>query len=438
LAGTDKNNFAPRFGFAWTPWADGKTVIRGGYGLSYFNGGWQIHENFFNPPYTAAFSILNLCLDYTNTTCSFLGPIYKLSDGIPVQLRPTVENFDVNAPAGAWHQSERNLRTPYSQYFTLGIQRALPGDMVFDIAYIGTRGVKLSGEYAGNPAPPGPTTTLDQRRIYYPVLPGVTDVTVEGSRFSSNYHSLQVKLQKRFSHGLQFFTTYTWGRSMDTMSTASTTGGGTSNPSGQVQNPFDINADYARSSFDQTHRFTTALNYDMPFGRGRRFGTNWHPVANAILGGWQTNGIVILTTGLPFNVFATADASLGGSAGDLRADRIGNGNLPESQRSVNGWFDKTAFADPPSSSPTAGGGRYGTAGRNIIYGPGLATVDFSVFKKFKIHEKVELQFRGEFFNLFNRVNFLYPEASNATWQSGGLITRAYPARIGQVALKLVF
>jgi hypothetical protein len=429
--GTNYDNFAPRFGFAWTPRADGKTVIRGGYGISYFNGGWQSHENYANPPYTASFSLVNLSF----TT---FDAIYHLSDGIPAALQPTVTNFDVNNPAGAWHQNEMNLKTPYSQYYSLGIQRALPGDMVLDVAYVGSRGVHLSGEYDGDPAPPGPELTVAQRYMYSGTMPNVTGIIVEGSRFSSNYNSLQAKLQKRFSHGLQFLTTYTWGRSLDTVSTSSTEGPGDSNPSGLVQNPFNINADYGRSAFDQTQRYTAAFNYDLPFGQERHFGTGWNRYVNGFLGGWQVNGIITLSSGLPFNVFATTSAGCGCSVGNLRADRIGNGNLPASQRSVNGWFDKTAFADPPSSTATAGGGQYGTAGRDIIFGPGLANVDSSVFKKFKIREKVELQFRAEFFNLFNRVNFYYPNSSNATWQSGGLLTQSHPGRISQLAVKLVF
>jgi len=431
---TDKNNWAPRFGFAWTPWADGKTVIRGGYGISYWNSNNIMAGNTINPPYTAAWAVFNLNPDTAEA-------IYKTSDGLPVQLAPTVANFDPNHPAGSWRVVDPNQRSPYTQFFSLGIQRALPWDMVFDVSYVGSRGVKLPGSYEANPTPPGPTSNVDQRRIGYNIMPDVTGASLLTNAFSSNYHSLQAKLEKRFSHGVQLLTTYTWSKSIDNLSGSATTGGGDSNPSGTVQNPFNFNADRARSSFDQTHRFVLAYNYDMPFGKGRAFGANWHPVVNGFLGGWQLNGILTFSTGLPFSVFATSGHDCGCTASDMRADRLGNGNLPKSERKPTGWFDKTAFADPPSSGPNPGDpvGRYGNAGRNIIAGPGMANVDFSVFKKFTLHEKTELQFRGEFFNLFNRTNFFYPSSSeNASWQSGGLITRAYPSRIIQVALKLVF
>jgi outer membrane receptor protein involved in Fe transport len=435
---TDKNNFAPRFGFAWTPWANGKTVIRGGYGISYFNSGNFINYSGLNPPYTGAF-VVPFNLDF-----STLDVIYKVSDGLPIELRPTPENFDTSNPNGDWRMNSPDQRSPYSQYFSLGIQRALPWDLMLDISYVGARGVKLPGENQGNPTLPGDPSTATSRHIYQRTIPGVSGITAYQNIYNSNYHSLQVKAVKRFSHGLQFLGTYTYGKSIDDKSGSAVTGGGDSNPMAGPQNPFNIAAERARSSFDQTHRFVFAYNYDLPVGRGRKFGTNWHPVLNAVLGGWQANGIFTFATGLPFSVFATEGVDLGGSATDMRADRLANGNLPKSQRDIRGWFDKTAFADPPGTVVDANHnvisyGRWGTAARNIIYGPGYANVDFSVFKKFSIKEKIELQFRGEFFNITNRVNFYYPRnVNNATWVTGGLITDAQDPRIIQLALKLVF
>jgi hypothetical protein len=271
-------------------------------------------------------------------------------------------------------------------------------------------------------------------------VPNVSSINLYTNQFSSIYHSFQAKLQKRWSYGLQFLGTYTWGKSIDNKSGSAHNGGGESNPSGMPQDAMNISAERARSSFDVAHRFVFAYNYDLPVGRGRHFGSSWNPVVNALLGGWQVNGILGLSTGLPFTVFATSNANCGCSSSDMRADRLKDGNLPKDQRSIYGWFDKTAFTDPPSSGANPGDpvGRYGNSARNIIRGPGLANVDFSVFKKFKIHERAELQFRAEFFNLFNRVNFLYPDTANAMWQTGGLITRSSAPRIGQLALKLTF
>jgi outer membrane receptor protein involved in Fe transport len=421
----DLNNWAPRVGFAWTPSADGKTVLRGGYGISYFNSNNFFAFNTINPPFTAAFTHLNI--DFNTLDAEFL-----TSDGLPVQLRPTVENFDASNPAGTWRVVDPTQRSPYTQYFSFGVQRALPWDTVLDISYVGSRGVKLPGQIEANPAPPGDPTTMEARRIRRSQIPNVDSITLLANAFASNYHSLQVKAEKRFSHGLQFLGTYTWAKSIDNLSGSPLTGGGDSNPSASSQNPFDLAADRARSSYDRAHRFVFAFNYDLPFGRGQRFGAGMHGLANGFLGGWQVNGIVTLSSGLPFTVFATSSASCGCTAGELRADRLADGNLPEGQRKPTGWFDSSAFRDPPPES-------YGNAGRNIINGPGMANVDFSLFKKFRLREKVELQFRGEFFNLFNRANFFYPTSvNNATWQAGGLLTRAFPPRIVQLALKVLF
>ena len=434
----DYNNFAPRFGFAWTPFANGKTVVRGGYGISYFNSGNALSYIGVNPPYTEAFTVP------LNISFATFDALYRFSDGLPIQLRPTPATFDPTHPSGAWRQNDPLQRTPYSQYYSFGIQRALPWDLMVDVSYVGTHGVKLPGVNEGNPVPPGNPATASSRYIYYGTMPNVSAVNLYQNVYNSNYHSLQVKAVKRFSQGLQFLGSYTYGKSIDDKSGSAVTGGADSNPNAMPESPFNIRGERGRSSFDQTHRFTFAYNYDLPVGHGRKLGSNWHPVLDGFLGGWQINGILTFATGLPFSVFSSTLASCGCSATDMRADRIGNGNLPSSQRSINGWFDKTAFKDPQSYQvdPETGAvtlGQYGNGGRNIIYGPGLANLDFSVFKKFNIREKVELQLRGEFFNLFNRVNLDYPKNwTNAIWQTGGIITSTKPPRISQLALKLVF
>lgn len=421
---TDYNNFGPRVGFAWALNEKATTVLRGGYGISYSNFADSINKAGLNPPYTQAFSLTNLGAD--------LNAIYKLSDGLPTNLAVTPANFDPTNPTGAFRQIDPNARSPYAESYSFNIQKALPANMLIEIGYVGSRGVKLPGNVEGNPAPPGDTATMQQRRIYYDIIPNVSNVTEFENEFASTYNALQVKAEKRISNGVQFLMTYTFSKSIDNLNGSSLTGGGNSNPSGQPQNPFDISSDRGLSGFNQTHRFVTAASWELPFGRGRTFGHDWNAVTNAFLGGWQVNGILTLSSGIPFSVLATSSANCGCSTGNLRADLIGDPSLPPGQQQgPNGWFNKAAFADPVQA--------YGNSGRNIIIGPGYANTDMSFFKTFTFKERHQLQFRAELFNIFNRVNFMNPaNAANATWTSGGILTESFPARIGQFALKYNF
>ena len=422
---TNFKNFGPRFGFAYALNAAGTMVIRGGYGISYSNSNNMTSYAGLNPPYTKAFNLTNL----SGTTAD---AIYKIADGLPTQLAVDPAHYDPTKPAGTFRQIDPNSPTPYTQSFSLNIQRLLPGNIVAEVGFVGTKGTHLPGEIQGDPTPPGDPKTVQQRTIYYATIPNVTGITYYINGFSSVYDSLQAKLEKRFSHGLQGLVTYTYSKSIDNKSGSAVTGGSDSNPSSLPMDPFNISLDRGLSSFDRRNRFVAAFNYNLPIGRSQAIGGNWNAATDAILGGWQVNGILTLSSGLPFNVFATSSAKCGCTAGELRPNRIKDGRLPSSQQSPNHWFDATAFTDPAP-------GTYGNAGRNIIPGPGLANMDFSLFKKFSFGESRSLQFRAEFFNLFNHANFLYPTSTaNATWNSGGILTAALPARIGQVALKFTF
>jgi hypothetical protein len=420
---TDYLNFAPRFGFAYAVTPD--TVLRGGYGLSYVNANNFVSYIGANPPYTQSFTLVNL--SFTNYQA-----INLLSQGLPTGLAPTTANFNPNQPAGNYAEAGANNRTPYTQYFSFNLQRMLPDNYVVEIGYVGTKGTRLPGEADGDPAPPGNPATEQQRRIYAATLPDVTGINYYINAFSSIYNSLQVKVEKRLSHGLQFLSTYTFSKSIDNMSGSPVTGGGDSNSSGLVQDPFDWNADRALSSFDVRNKFVTAFNYNLPFGRSQAIGGQWNRAVDGVLGGWQINGILTAQSGLPFSVYATSIADCGCSTGGLRAELIGNPFPAGFHQSINQWFDPAAFSDP---SPE----QYGNSGRNIIPGPGLTDLDFSLFKKFKLDEKRMFQLRAEYFNILNHPNFLYPTSTtDATWNTGGILTQAMPARVGQVALKFIF
>jgi outer membrane receptor protein involved in Fe transport len=420
---TDYLNFAPRFGFAYAVTPD--TVLRGGYGISYVNANNFVSYVGANPPYTQSFTLVNL--SFTNFQA-----INLLSQGLPTGLSPTPADFNPNQPAGNYDEAGVNNRTPYTQSFSFNLQRAIPGNWVAEIGYVGTKGTRLPGSVDGDPAPLGSPATEQQRRIYAATLPNVTGITYYIDAFSSIYHSLQIKVEKRLSHGLQLLSTYTFSKSIDNMSGSPVTGGGDSNSSGFVQDPFDWNADRALSSFDVKNKFVTAFNYDLPFGRGQEIGGRWNRVVDGLVGGWQVNGIFTAQSGLPFSVYATSSAQCGCSSGGLRAQLIGNPFPAGFHQSIDQWFDPAAFSDPPPQ-------QYGNSGRNIIPGPGLTDLDFSLFKKFQLGEKRMFQIRGEYFNILNHPNFLYPTSTtDATWNTGGILTQAMPARVGQLALKFIF
>lgn len=420
---TDYLNFAPRFGFAYAVTPD--TVLRGGYGISYVNANNFVSYIGANPPFTQSFTLVNL--SFTNFQA-----INLLSQGLPTGLAPTTANFDPNAAAGNYDEAGANNRTPYTQSFSFNLQRALPSNFLVEIGYVGTKGTRLPGEVDGDPAPPGNPATEQQRRLYAATLPNVTGITYYIDAFSSIYNSLQIKVEKRLSHGLQLLSTYTFSKSIDNKSGSPVTGGGDSNPSDFAQDPFDWNADRALSSFDVRNKFVSAFNYNLPFGRNQTIGSEWNRIADGFLGGWQINGIFTVQSGLPFSVFATSSALCGCSAGELRADLIGNPFPAGFHQSINQWFDPAAFSDPPPE-------QYGNSGRNIIEGPGLTDLDFSLFKKFEFSEGRMFQIRGEYFDIFNHPNFLYPTSvTDATWNTGGIITQAMPARVGQLALKFIF
>jgi outer membrane receptor protein involved in Fe transport len=420
---TDYLNFAPRVGFAYAVAPD--TVLRGGYGISYVNANNFVSYIGANPPYTQSFTLINL--SFTNYQA-----INLLSQGLPTGLAPTTANFNPDLPAGNYAEAGTNNRTPYTQSFSLNLQHALPGNLVAEIGYVGTKGTRLPGEVDGDPTPPGNPATEQQRRIYAATLPQVTGITDYINAFSSTYNSLQVKVEKRFSHGLQFLSTYTFSKSIDEASGSPVTGGGDSNSSNLVQDPFDWNADRALSAFNVKNKFVTAFNYNLPFGRGQAIGGQWNRAADAMLGGWQMNGILTVQSGLPFSVYATSSADCGCSSGGLRAELIGNPFPAGFHQSINEWFDPAAFSDPSA-------GQYGNSGRNIIPGPGLDDLDLSLFKKFKLDEKRMFQLRAEYFNILNHPNFLYPTSTtDATWNTGGILTQAMPARVGQLALKFTF
>ncbi len=300
------------------------------------------------------------------------------------------------------------------------MERSLPGSTVLRVAYQGAAGRDLFQTSDLNAAVYGPganRTNTNQRRP----RPEFTQLTLSGTYGWSDYHGLVLSLERRLASGFTFLLGYSWQKSTDIISSTAFEGNGVTHPYGQVA------LDHGLSDFSYAGRFIGSFNYALPY-TGRRGPLRY------LLGGWQTNGIVSLQTGGPFTISSGLDNSFSGIGLD-RADIVGNPALPGGRsrgEQIASWFNTAAFA---INAP----GTFGSVGRNTLYGPGIANVDFSAFKKFVMpySESHNLEFRAEFFNLFNRVNLNNPNSNRSSSLFGRIITAGDP-RILQFGLRYSF
>ena len=414
LVNKDLNNWAPRFGFAysWRP----KTVIRGGYGLSYYPDKFGATGGTLNTNYP--FITLQEIIPDRFT----INPALSITNGIVVPTRPdlTAESVPLVGNITAF---DPNYRMGYIQFWNFSVQQQVGKSMVLDTAYVGTKGTHLFGNNHVNLNQPDPGPgAIDPRRPYFALAPLAGSIPLRDSSQSSIYHSLQVKFEKRLSAGVWFLNSYTWSKSIDDNAAKF-------NPKdwrGTARGP---------SGSDFRHSWTSSALYELPFGRGRKFGSNMHPVADAIAGGWQLNGIYTFRTGLPVTASLAAGlvSSTVNTGGASRPDQIGNAELPKDQRTLDRYFDTSVFVSPAVNSF-----RFGNAGRNTIRGPSLSGLDFSVFKVFRFGERFQLQTRGEFFNLPNHPNWGQPNAQVGNAAIGTIRSLATNMRQTQLGLKLLF
>jgi hypothetical protein len=406
LRNTDYKNLAPRVGLAYTPGFN--TVLRAGYGIGFIDplgAASVLNSNEFNIPFYFRDNI---------TQFPYLAPKYLLSSRLPELTVPSAL-----APTGDQRYLVPGDRNQYSQTWSLSIQHAVSTALVFEVAYVGTSGVRLLATSNLNAAPPGATDPVTRR----PFGSALGEVRAISNSAHSTYHGLQSKVERRFSRGLYFLASYTWSKSIDNQST----GTDDAAASGQSpQNPRDFGQDRGLSSFDRTHRFVGNAVWEIPRGR-------WSaskPVA-AVLAGWQLSGTLELQTGAPFSVVMPC-ATIGAEGNNCRPNRIASGELPADLRSITAWFDKNAFVIP---SPRA----YGSAGRNILRGPGGANVDLMLAKSFRWgpSDTRRLQVRSELFNALNHTNFGMPVHATDS-PAIGSITSAAAARVIQLGVRLEF
>jgi hypothetical protein len=237
----------------------------------------------------------------------------------------------------------------------------------------------------------------------------------------SNYNALNVRVEKRLSGGLSLLGVYTWSKAMGIFARDGLC-------CFTVMDGYNLRMNYGPAN-DYTHNAVISYVYDLPVGTGRKFLGSADGVVNLLIGGWQVNGITTFRSGAALSLTSPVSNNRGNRASN-RPDRIANGNLPSGERTVERWFDTTAFRDPLP-------GAYGNSGDGILRGPGLASWDLSLFKNFPIKETMRFQFRWEMFNAFNHVNYQNP-STNTGDARFGKISSALTARQMQLALKLVF
>ena len=425
----DRNNFAPRLGFAYTPWE--RLVVRGGYGVFFTHTVRQGREGLlgFNPPYLVDNTIQT---GVTGAAAVASAAVFRLVNGYPNGL------LDPNtlAPTVLRRAQDPHQRAPYIQQYNLGVQYELWSDLVLDVAYVGNAGRKLNG-----------FRNLNQRAVIVNPdgshaagarpYPAFGDIQWMENRVNSSYNSLQLRLEKRFSRGLSGMVSYTLGEAItDAPDHISTSGGGAGVDTGVFREPqdsYNLRAERGPAEFDVRHRFVASYIWELPFGHGRKYGSNWSAPMDFLLGGWQVTGIHVLQSGLALT------ATLGGGAvtnlgGERRArpNLVGDPELPESERTLQRWFNTDAFA-VFSPAPQA----FGDAGVGIMRGPGLANFDFTLAKNFHMNARRYVQFRTEFFNAFNHPNFGPPNIARESSGFGQILTAAN-ARIIQFGLKFYF
>lgn len=393
----DSKDFQPRIGMAYR--LNEKTVIRTGGGI-YYNV--QQLNNYtilnLNPPLSGSSAFANTASNGVITNPN------------PVTLTNPFGVLNTTSTINANTLNPDNFEPRVLQW-SFGMQRQLPMQSVLDIGYVGSKGVHIDNTVELNNPDPGLSslpTTPQQRRPYQFVTDGfggpvrpVSRIRFLDSGANSWYHALQVNWQKRLTNGLTANLAYTYGKAEGEGYGRNESFGFTSN--GSYQNPRNRAADKARYPFDVTHNFVASWLYQIPIPASMNKG-----ILRQVIGGWQANGIWTIHTGLPFTV--QQNNTLNTFNSPVRPDRIGSGAQPN--QTINQWFNPNDFqvvSCQVSSQP--GRCHYGSAGNGILNGPGFNNLDFSMFKNFTIHESARLQFRAEFFNVFNTPNFNPPNSS---------------------------
>jgi hypothetical protein len=400
----DWNNFAPRFGFAWRPFGSDKTVIRGGYGI-YYN-------------YTMNLALFRLG---SNPPWATINTFIANPGAPPITFDNPFPRANANTPPPPNYGAVTNdFGVGYSQLRSLHLSQQIGNNDAIEIGYSGNYALGGDRGVNANDAPPAPGAIQPRRR--YPQYGVLTEVRSDAKTF---YNAGSIKYTRRFTDGLTVLSSYTFSRALD-QAFSSVAG----NPTGGAVSQTYLNlSQRGLSSAHRKHVWTTSAVYELPFGKGRKFLTQGGAL-DYILGGWQLSSIFTIQSGGAFAVTEQGGAARVNTGSDQRPNRIREANLSSSERSIYRWFDTDAYAFAPMYT-------FGSEETRTLIMPGLANVDANMKKAFRIRESINLEFRAEFFNFFNRTNFGQPGSVLGTPQFG-IISSAGPARVGQMSLKLVF
>ncbi len=436
----DKNNFDPRFGFAFRPFADSRTVIRGGFGVYTMT---ILGSVFYSLTGIHSSDVTAFPNDLVGDKPLFQWPQTRAGAGTSSVPVGTQDFRTANAP---------NFRDPYAMQWNISAGHEVGWATGVRVSYIGMRSVKLP--YAPDLNQPQPSTVpFAQRPLTDRPFPNWNIIFSRDHGANAIYNALQTEVDHHFRSGLVFNSAWTWAKNIgDNAGPTPGSGFASENGGGRLSNSLDRRADRGNVGGTRRHRFVTTAVYDLPFGRGRRYGASANPILDGIVGGWRLSSILLLQSG-PFLTPAMSGGDPSGtnaiSRGGQRPDAVGtNANI--SNPTADHWLDRSAFVCPGRTPGAADQyncnvgaiGRFGNAGVGTLIGPGTVNLSMGFGKDFPITERARLKFEGSFTNLPNHPNLADPEV-NITRASFGTITRARGAdsggnRVGQFALRVEF
>ena len=416
LMQTDKNNVAPRVGFAWRPPVKG-TVVRGGFGIFFAQDeAVGVSQRITNNPPFVGFGGLGLVSDQLNVSSTI--PLSSPLPARPAAVDGSSFRFDPRATTQirSW---QTDFTLPYVAQWNLSIQKELTQTLVWEINYVGNRGIKLIGAFEGNQPFPGAGSVNDRRP-----LSSITRASLLRVEpwVNATYHGMSTRLEKRFSKGVSFLGVYTFGRALDTQSNMDLCQDCVgSNGFNSVPDTRNRRINYGLADHHIAHRFVFSGNYELPFDA--------HGAAGHIIRGWALSGISTMQTGQPITLTLNFDNANTGTTN--WPNRTGSGK-PANQN-INNWIDAASFAFPPQYT-------FGNAGRNILTGPGFLSTDLSLQRNFKVKlsDRSRVEFRAEAFNLFNTPQFGNPNAALGNPAFGTIGGTARSNRQMQLGLRVIF